>query len=93
MVRSIKEISKVIIPHFDKYPLISQKKADYLLFKKIVMIMLQKEHNTLDGLNEIVRIKASLNLGLSDKLRAAFGIIPEEEPRPLVVVETIPNPY
>jgi hypothetical protein len=32
-VRSIEEL-KVILDHFDKYPLITQKRADYILFKK-----------------------------------------------------------
>ena len=29
-VQSLRDIINVIIPHFDKYPLITQKKADYL---------------------------------------------------------------
>jgi hypothetical protein len=32
-VSSIKDISK-IIDHFDKYPLLTQKRANYLLFKR-----------------------------------------------------------
>lgn len=40
---------KVIIPHFDKYPLATQKLADYMLFKEIVSLMKIKEHLTLDG--------------------------------------------
>jgi len=32
-VASIVDINKVIIPHFDKYILITQKRADFLLFK------------------------------------------------------------
>jgi hypothetical protein len=32
IVSSIKEL-EVIINHFDKYPLLTQKQADYLLFK------------------------------------------------------------
>jgi len=33
-VESIKEL-QVIVDHFDKYPLISAKVVDYLLFKKM----------------------------------------------------------
>jgi hypothetical protein len=36
--------------------------------------MLNKEHNTLEGLEKIVNIKASLNLGLSKDLKEAFSI-------------------
>lgn len=58
-VSSPKQILEHILPHFDKYPLITKKHADYLLFKRIVLMMLKKEHLTLDGLQEIVNIRAS----------------------------------
>lgn len=32
-VASLRDINNAIIPHFDRYPLITEKKADYLLFK------------------------------------------------------------
>jgi hypothetical protein len=34
----------VLIAHFDKYPLITQKRADYELFKMVILLMSQKEH-------------------------------------------------
>lgn len=55
-----------------KYPLITQKYADYLLFKQAVLLILNKEHLTLEGLEKIVAIKASMNLGLSSTLKEAF---------------------
>ena len=33
---SIEQITNIIIPHFDKYPLLTQKKADFELFKLAV---------------------------------------------------------
>lgn len=78
---------KVIIDHFDKYPLITQKRADFELFKQVVDLVSRKEHLTLSGLHKIVAIKASLNNGLSPELKAAFpNIIPV--PRPLVQLPT-----
>ena len=71
-VDSLKQISNVIIPHFDKYPPITQKLVDYLLFSNIINLMNNKEHLTLQGLEKIISIKASLNLGLSDELKGAF---------------------
>ena len=71
-VTTIKDIVDVIIPHFDNYPLITQKYSDFVLFKQIVLLMLNKEHNTYDGVLKIVNIKASLNLGLSNDLKKAF---------------------
>lgn len=71
-VNSLKDIVSVILPHFDKYPLLSKKRIDYLLFKQIVLLMLNKEHHTLSGTQKIVNLKASLNLGLSHELKKAF---------------------
>lgn len=69
-IRSIQELS-IIIDHFEKYPLLTQKRADFILWREIIMIM-RKEHLTHEGLIAIVNIRASLNLGLSGELKEAF---------------------
>ena len=71
-VSTLKDLVGVIIPHFDKYPLISNKSIDYLLFKQIVLLMLNEGHHTLEGIEKIVNIRASLNTGLTDGLKEAF---------------------
>jgi len=58
----------VIINHFDRYPLITHKISDYLLFKQYFEIIKQGEHLTKRGLLEIIGLKSFLNLGLSDNL-------------------------
>lgn len=70
-VNAIKDL-KVIINHFDNYPLMTQKRADFELFKQVIQLMEQGEHLTKEGLLKIVGIKASLNFGLSDTLKEAF---------------------
>lgn len=70
-VSSIKELD-LIISHFDKYPLMSKKHADFLLFKQAVSLIKQGEHLNIDGLKNIIALKASLNLGLTDDLNQAF---------------------
>jgi hypothetical protein len=62
----------VIIPHFDRYLLITQKQCDYIIFKNIIYLMNKGEHLNKDGLIKIVNLKASLNKGLSDKLKIDF---------------------
>ena len=62
-----------VIPHFDKYPLITQKGADYLLFKQAVMIMQRREHLTVSGLETIINIRATINKGLTTALIEAEG--------------------
>ena len=71
-VESVKDIINCIIPHLDKYPLITQKKTEYELFKRIVLMTDKKLHLTDDGLQEIVNIKASMNKGVSEELLAEF---------------------
>ena len=83
-----------IIPHLDKYPLHTQKRADYELFKRVVILTGKKQHLTSKGLQEIINIKASMNKGVSEELLAEF---PDTTPvfRPLVETpEAINiNPY
>lgn len=79
-IRALNEIS-VLIDHFDKYPLITKKYADYLLFKSAYEIIKNKQHLTKDGFNNIVALKATSNNGLSPLLKEAFpDIIPSERP-------------
>ena len=55
------------------------------------MIMQRREHLTTSGLQEIINLRASLNLGLSDKLKAAFPkTIPANKPK--VENQIIPHP-
>jgi hypothetical protein len=90
-VSSIKELL-VILKHFDKFPLISQKCADYQLFKRAVELMERKEHLTTDGLQKIVATKSAMNLGLSEQLIAAFPSIVSSE-RSIVKDQKISDPY
>jgi hypothetical protein len=60
-VRDISSIVNVLIPHFDKYSLQTQKKADYLLFKQAVLMMFNKTHLDAEGKALLVNIKANLN--------------------------------
>ena len=71
-VSTLNDIANVIIPHFDKYPLVTKKQADYILFKEIILLLLNKEHSTLEGIKKIVNIKASLNTGLTEILKEFF---------------------
>lgn len=71
-ISSLNQIITQVIPYFDKYPLITQKRADYLLFKQAVMIMQRGEHLTVSGLEAIINIRATLNKGLTPTLIEAF---------------------
>lgn len=80
-ISSVKDLS-VLILHCNNYPLITHKKIDFELFKKAYDLISTKLHLTEDGLNDILSIKASINLGLTDKLKLAFPkILAIEKPK------------
>jgi hypothetical protein len=90
-VSNIKGFTDAIIPHFDKYALITQKLADYLLLKQGLELIKHKKHLTPEGLQELVNIKASMNEGLSNELKTSFpDTIPV--PRPLIRNQEIQDP-
>ena len=90
-VASFEELG-LIIKHLDKYPLITQKKADFLLFKQAWELISQKGHLTSEGLNQIVNIRAAMNLGLTETLKREFpAYIPVA--RPLIQDQKIKDPY
>lgn len=90
-VTSLQEMNQVLFPFFEMYPLITQKKADFILFKETGELMVNKQHLTLKGLEHIVSIRASINKGMSDDLKQAFpNIVPVK--RPLIVNQVIKDP-
>jgi len=90
IVQSVKDLGAVI-NHFDQFPLLTKKFADYKLFKEAYNLIINQEHLTIDGLNKIIAIKASMNLGLSEEIQIAFpNIIPTV--RPLVKNPEIRSP-
>jgi len=90
-VAGIKELKTTIIPHFEKYNLLTQKGADFILFKQIIEIMNNNGHLTLDGLYKIINIKASMNFGLKNKVKKEFSLITPVE-RQIIYTNNIPNP-
>lgn len=79
-VYDLKELD-IIISHFDQYPLITKKQADFLLFKEVINLVKQGEHLRVEGLKKILSLKASINLGISQELNEAFpDIIPVLRP-------------
>jgi LAGLIDADG endonuclease len=94
-VESINDL-QVIINHFDKYPLVSAKVVDYILFKKAFNIIKLKEHLTEEGLLKLIGIKSHLNLGINTSLKEAFPNWKENENkvfRSEYIFKGIPDPY
>jgi hypothetical protein len=79
-----------LIDHLDKYPLLTQKSADFILFKQVVELMNNKDHLSVEGLHKLINMKASMNLGLSDLLKSEFNKFTPVE-RPIINTESIPD--
>ena len=60
-VRRLDDLVEKIIPHFDKYPLLSSKRKDFDLFKKVCMMMKDNDHKTKKGLEKILSIAFKMN--------------------------------
>nr|YP_009517163.1 LAGLIDADG homing endonuclease [Blastosporella zonata]YP_009517210.1 LAGLIDADG homing endonuclease [Blastosporella zonata]AYE93086.1 LAGLIDADG homing endonuclease [Blastosporella zonata]AYE93087.1 LAGLIDADG homing endonuclease [Blastosporella zonata] len=89
-VDNLKDLTTIIIPHFKKYPLITQKAEDFRLFEQIVELQNKGAHITIDGLQQIINIKASMNLGISDTLKSEFKVKPVK--RAIIQTTSIPDP-
>jgi hypothetical protein len=89
-VDSNKDLTNLII-QLEKYILLTQKAADFILFKEVVKLMNNKAHLTVEGLHQIINIKAAMNLGLSDLLKSEFiDFTPVK--RQVINTENIPDP-
>lgn len=90
-IKSPKDLN-IIISHFYKYPLLSQKRADYLLFKSAVLLLKNEVHLTREGFNKILCIRAYINLGLSEELKLTFSNVTPMA-RPLLLDKSVKDPY
>jgi hypothetical protein len=89
-IDSKKDITNLIL-HLEKYPLLTQKAVDFILFKEVIKLMNNKVHLSIEGLHQIINLKASMNLGLSDFLKSEFNNFTPVE-RLVINTENIPDP-
>jgi hypothetical protein len=60
-VRNLKDLVETVVPHFLRYPLLSSKRADFVLFNEICQRMNRGEHRTREGLRTIVEAAMRMN--------------------------------
>ena len=60
-VRSLEELQRKIIPHFEKYSLHTSKQKNFEIFKKVVQLMSQDKHLETEGIKEIFTHLEKLN--------------------------------
>lgn len=60
-VRSLKDLINKIIPHFKKYPMLSEKQKDFEFFKKVCYLMQEELHKNKNGLRKILNFAFQMN--------------------------------
>jgi len=70
---NFKDIKRSLLPLLEENPLLTSKRLDYLDFKKIIEIVENKVHLTLEGEDLLREIKKSINKGRSYAERVKFS--------------------
>ena len=60
-------VAKKVINYFDTYHLLSTKHIAYLIWRKVYIIIQNKEHLTEQGLEKIIKFKSKINKDISFK--------------------------
>lgn len=92
-VTNVNYLNDVIIPHFtnyprgyslpwrEPYPLLSKKGSDFILWSKVIKIILNKDHLSESGFLEILSYYGSINRGISKKVSKYYtDILPYPKP-------------
>ena len=60
-VRSLQDLLDKVMPHFDKYKLLSSKNRSYVVFKEVCERMGIKDHLSINGLREVILLSGRVN--------------------------------
>lgn len=66
-VRSISDLVKNVIPHFQKYPLKTAKKVEFEKFSEICQLIYSSHHLSQAGLVKIIKLSENLNVSSNKK--------------------------
>ena len=81
-VRSVRDLIERIIPHFEKFPMLSQKQKEFQTFAEICYRMIRKEHLVRKGFHEIAKLAENLNAGSKKNIfgvNLKYSLRPSEE--------------
>ena len=90
-IMDYKNLLNIVIPHFENYPLITQKRADYNQWKKIILLMETGEHLTEEGIKICLTYKANQNKGLNETQKILYPKI-NKAPKVKIKCPEIINP-
>ncbi len=63
-IRSLQQLNESVIPFFEAYPLLSSKRKDFELFRRICRSMQSESHLTQAGLLMIAELAQQMNAGI-----------------------------
>ena len=61
VITNVDDLVYKLIPHFNKYPLITSKYLNYIDFKSAVMLLKDKEHFKYEGIQKLRFLKSTMN--------------------------------
>ena len=62
-VRKFEHLRERVVPFFERYPLKSKKRVDFLKFRRAIMLIGRGEHLKPEGIQRIQDIASSMNRG------------------------------
>ena len=71
-VRNLSDLNKHILPHFTRYPLLTQKATDFAAFARVCNMMKMNLHLSPKGLEEIILISTKMNPSGSRKYSSQY---------------------
>ena len=64
-VRGMEHLLQLVIPFFEKHPLKTKKRQDFIKFRRILKLMEAGDHLTSEGVEAIRQIASEMNRGAS----------------------------
>jgi hypothetical protein len=71
-ITNINDLLFKVLPHLDNYPLKTSKNLNYVDFKSAVILMSNKKHYDINGINDLRIIKSKMNKARSFKEKYKF---------------------
>ena len=80
-ISKLSDIIEKVIPHFETYPLLTKKCADFELFKQIILIIKEEPSLSEQGFMKILNLRYYLNNGISEELKGLYpNLVPVSRP-------------
>jgi hypothetical protein len=69
------------MPHFETYPLLTKKYADFELFRQILFILKDESPLSENGFIKVMNLRYNLNKGISEELKGLYpSLVPVSRP-------------